>query len=83
LASIYLRRKELAAAMQYYADDIGAIGTRKLHAREYAAANLDWKKNSQDLPDIIEIVRRAGKPDPELKKARCVTKARCTLIRKF
>ncbi len=46
----------LTEAMQFYVDNIHALKACKYRAREYAEANLDWRVNSQNLPDLIENV---------------------------
>lgn len=44
----------LTKAMQFYVDNCERLGDYKTSARQFAVSNLDWKKNSRDLPSLIE-----------------------------
>jgi len=59
--------KSLTAAMQYYVDNAGKLKQYKQRAREYAEKNCDWKKNSRELPELLEkVVKNPHRTDPEL-----------------
>ena len=51
----------LAEAMQFYVDNINNLKDYKYLARKYAEDNLDWRKNSYSLPDLLKSVS----PNPE------------------
>lgn len=46
----------LTEAMQFYVDNINNLKDYKYLARKYAEDNLDWQKNSCNLPDLLESV---------------------------
>jgi 1,2-diacylglycerol 3-alpha-glucosyltransferase len=52
----------LADAMQFYVDNMRNLRGYKLNAREFALENLDWSKNSADLPDIVGGLTQIAKP---------------------
>ena len=47
------REAALTEAMQFYVDNIHVLKDYKYRAREYAEANLDWRENSHNLPELI------------------------------
>ncbi len=49
---------DLAQALQYYVDRPGQLPEFRKMARMYAEQYLDWRKNSHDLPELIEGVQR-------------------------
>lgn len=57
----------LTQAIQYYIDRNKEIHLFKQNARLFAENNLDWKKNSQKVPNILENFNLIhNKVDPEL-----------------
>jgi glycosyltransferase involved in cell wall biosynthesis len=61
--------RRLTQAMQFFVDNISDIGRFQLHARQYAEANLDWKKNSKLLANKIEYLSHQKRFDDELVQA--------------
>ncbi len=47
---------ELSNAMQWYVDNMERLAEFKKQARLYAEKNLDWKRNSIELSDMIQEV---------------------------
>jgi 1,2-diacylglycerol 3-alpha-glucosyltransferase len=60
----------LTKAMQFYVDNIPSLEAYKQRALEYAEVNLDWRKNSHNLPALIENVH----PNQERINAKLMNK---------
>jgi len=48
---------DLAAAMQFFIDNNNNINEYKKLARKYAENNLNWYKNAEKLPNIVENIQ--------------------------
>ncbi|MGA8903757.1 MAG: glycosyltransferase family 4 protein [Candidatus Bathyarchaeia archaeon] len=60
---------KLADAMQFFVDNRSDIERFRLQAREDAEAKLDWRKNAESLPSIVERLSHRKQTDLELVKA--------------
>lgn len=57
----------LTAAMQFYVDHPRELERHQQQARAYALEYLDWQRNAQGLPGIVESFSRAGNRSRRLR----------------